>query len=108
MPHFLLWENNEKGRSTLRAVFKVTFLSNKEIEIRCLDYIHNVAKRENQRKNQNQALKQNGDVQNWHLDFQVLGPKSAVVWIWNEKLKLRFPDICVIGLLQVIQSIYNG
>ena len=80
----------------------------KEIEIRCLDYIHNVAKRENQRKNQNQALKQNGDVQNWHLDFQVLGPKSAVVWIWNEKLKLRFPDICVIGLLQVIQSIYNG
>lgn len=51
----------------------------KEIEIRCLDYIHNVAKRENQRKNQNQALKQNGDVQNWHLDFQVLGPKSAVV-----------------------------
>lgn len=36
----------------------------KEIEIRCLDYIHNVAKRENQRKNQNQALKQNGDVQN--------------------------------------------
>lgn len=36
----------------------------KEIEIRCLDYIHNVAKRENQRKNQNQTLKQNGDVQN--------------------------------------------